>query len=933
MTHRLASLVFLSSLACGTSALANLPTDEHRPLFDEARSYYQQEAYKEAVIQLKNQLKTEPDHAPSRLLLARSYLAIGAAAAAETEFTRAERLGIAPEEFIIDLGKTLYQMSRYQDLLEKLNPNQFPESLHPDLYEWRIRALLEQRILNKAEIELAQLFFLQPDNVFATISKAKIEMGKNRHKQAEATLDELLKKRPDTAEAWFIKAEINRAENKLQKSLSLYDKAVKLDQDMLPAYLSRAAILVELDEMEKALSDLQQIRRLSENHPGADYLQALILSKQGDNEGAARLLGEATITLQSRDPSSIMSDTSALLLAGVINYSQKRFDAAYDYLKRYAALFPYHAESRRMLATIMIRRGENGEAIEVLQRVMELLPDDPQTYALLATAYLRSGEAAKAEPLFEKALQLAPDKAALRGQLALSQISLGKQNSAAGSLERTLTEAPGNTSTRMLLIMQHLRDEKLDEALEQAQILREQQNNSAFSLNLLGGIQMRRGQLEEAEQLFDQALEKIPNYLPTKLHLVELDIQRDKLNSARNRLILLLDADPSDTRILRELSRLEELAKDESAAMDWLERLYALEPGNTQSAARLIDFYLKNGAQQKADKIINGLLARNPDNPRILILSGRVQLANRKYSEAATTFQTLSNLLDSSAPGLYQAAALQLQARDDAGARMSLEKATVIDSSYEPAYLALTRLYLQMNDAKAAQVMAERLAYTQPKRPLGHRLLADMHMVRKEYRQAANAYKTAAELGANSDIILGQHKAHMLLGQREQAVTVLESWIEKHPEDGKVKQQLASAYYKSAQPKKAAQLYETLLAERPNNLAILNNLALIYLQDAPQKALPLARKAAKIAPENPAIMDTLGWSQAKTGDLAAALKTLKNAYRLAGSRAEIRYHIGAVLYEMGQTKAAKPHLQAALSNEQNYSGREHAAQLLNSISQ
>ena len=77
------------------------------------------------------------------------------------------------------------------------------------------------------------------------------------------------------------------------------------------------------------------------------------------------------------------------------------------------------------------------------------------------------------------------------------------------------------------------------------------------------------------------------------------------------------------------------------------------------------------------------------------------------------------------------------------------------------------------------------------------------------------------------------------------------------------------------------------------------------------EAFALIEKAVKLAPEDPFILDSLGWVQYRRGNLDEALKHLRGAFR-ARPDPEIAAHLGEVLWKLGQRDEARGVWQAAL---------------------
>jgi tetratricopeptide (TPR) repeat protein len=70
------------------------------------------------------------------------------------------------------------------------------------------------------------------------------------------------------------------------------------------------------------------------------------------------------------------------------------------------------------------------------------------------------------------------------------------------------------------------------------------------------------------------------------------------------------------------------------------------------------------------------------------------------------------------------------------------------------------------------------------------------------------------------------------------------------------------------------------------------------------EAKQLITRALELAPEDPAITDSLGWVEFRLGNLPLALTLLKKAYA-SQSDAEIAAHMGEVLWQLNQAEEAK----------------------------
>ncbi|MNK99306.1 bacteriophage N4 receptor, outer membrane subunit [compost metagenome] len=70
------------------------------------------------------------------------------------------------------------------------------------------------------------------------------------------------------------------------------------------------------------------------------------------------------------------------------------------------------------------------------------------------------------------------------------------------------------------------------------------------------------------------------------------------------------------------------------------------------------------------------------------------------------------------------------------------------------------------------------------------------------------------------------------------------------------------------------------------------------------EARKLLERASELGPDDPYIMDSLGWVKYRQGELQPAAELLRNAYSKA-PEAEIGAHLGEVLWQLGQHDEAR----------------------------
>lgn len=171
--------------------------------------------------------------------------------------------------------------------------------------------------------------------------------------------------------------------------------------------------------------------------------------------------------------------------------------------------------------------------------------------------------------------------------------------------------------------------------------------------------------------------------------------------------------------------------------------------------------------------------------------------------------------------------------------------------------------------------------------------------------------------------------ALMTRGDRNAAKAAYEEATAQSPQIASAQLQLALMADQAGQIDVAIDRYRRAIAVDQSNALALNNLAYRLAVDrkTPQEALPLAIQAAKLAPQDPTVLDTLAWTQYLLGDHAAAVKTMAVVLTRSPNNAEVRLHAATIYAASGAKAVAEDQLQAALKLQPSLEGSAEVRQL------
>ncbi len=122
----------------------------------------------------------------------------------------------------------------------------------------------------------------------------------------------------------------------------------------------------------------------------------------------------------------------------------------------------------------------------------------------------------------------------------------------------------------------------------------------------------------------------------------------------------------------------------------------------------------------------------------------------------------------------------------------------------------------------------------------------------------------------------------------------------------------------------AIERYRTVIKLQPQNVAALNNLAyaLAVRQKMPDEALPFARRALALAPDEVTVVDTVAWIEHLRGNDLEASKLLGPFVVKRAPSAEIHFHAAVIMAATGDRERAAGQLKQALELDATLTSRE-----------
>ena len=363
---------------------------------------------------------------------------------------------------------------------------------------------------------------------------------------------------------------------------------------------------------------------------------------------------------------------------------------------------------------------------------------------------------------------------------------------------------------------------------------------------------------------------------------------------------------PNEPRARFEVARAALAANDEALALAEVQRAAKLRPGWEQ-AALLEAMVLQRKSNAAAADFLGGFLKSYPNARDARLQYARYLFLERKYPEARAEFQKLMADFPDNVDVVFSVAVLSMQLEDWPLAEANLKRLLELPVRDRNTVL----LYLGQV-AEAQKRYDEALQWY---RQVGGEPAFRAQILQAQVLAKQGDVAGARQLLQKADATRNEQRVQLILAeaqilrdanQPKEAFLVVERGLDKLPENP----DLLYDYAMLAEKLDRVDIMESSLRKvmriKPDHAHAYNALGYTFAdrnQRLPE-AKELIEKALALEPDNPMIIDSMGWVLFRMGDSQGALKYLQRAYDLGKQDPEIAAHLGEVLWTLGRRNEA-----------------------------
>jgi len=893
------TLALLTLVACGGEE----SSEQH---LARAKDYINASDYPSAAIELKNALKLDDASAEARWLLGKVYLETGEMLAAESALRRAQDMGWKADDVRPALAKTLLVQGKVADVLaldyQDLNP-----TAAALLLSSQAMAALSDKQTDKAAELVALALGKAPQLPEAKLAQATIAIQQGDATAALSLVDAIMVEAPDNEQARWLKGQALLQQGKLEDARAAFDQSIANSETAFAERIARALVSLQLKDYETAQADATELLKLSPQDPTANYIQGAIHFQNKQYRQAITALTLAEPVAQ-QFPLVLYYRSSAYL-------NEKDLDLAEKFGSQFVTLHPDDGNGRKMLAAILLLQHKVKDAQDMLQPVLDQNPDDLQALNFMANALLLDDHADIGMLLYAQIVLLEPTWLFVPLPEKAPQMRSGSGEQASQPLEAVPDAAANFPQTDILSILNHLTSKDFPGAIEVAKSYQFADPQSLSPYRVLGRVYFAAGQLTEAKDAFEKVLKRDPGDPTANLGLAEMSLAEGSPDKANHYYQTVLRAHPNDLTTLMQLVAVEASKNNVTAMVARLNQAIQAHPTAFEPRVRLASYYMGVGNPERVEPLLAKLTGLQRRSPRVLELTALAQRAQNQNEAALATAQQLVDANPASAPAHYLLALAASATGDQQKAKQALLEAIKHDPKHLLALLALAEIAKSEGQRAQLEQYVATLVELAPDAPDVLRLRALLAQANGNVAEALVLSQRAFKQAPTTQIVLELTAYQKAAGRAEAARNTLQQWIKNHPQDIAVRLLLAKDLALDNDRAGAQAQYGAVLAQEPDNIIALNNLAWDLRLDNPAQALAYIRKASNLAPDQPDLLDTLAVIESLNGDHKGAQETIQRALAARPDDVTMRFHQAMIAAALGDKTQAIAALEELLHKD------------------
>ena len=416
----------------------------------------------------------------------------------------------------------------------------------------------------------------------------------------------------------------------------------------------------------------------------------------------------------------------------------------------------------------------------------------------------------------------------------------------------------------------------------------------------------RNGRYDDSMAYMEKVLQAKGDTHFDFLALSALETDADTRAGLQNSFDRLLIKHPDNDQLIFGKALLMQQDGDAAGALKLLEKN---PPHDGELAPILLRARLLQSLNRgdEALPLLQKTIRQYPDDKRLGLTYARTLVEQNRIPEAKTQFVSLVQQYPEDDELRFSLALVCLEGKQWDEAEGYLQALIDRDSHVDSAHLNLGRIAEERNDPQGALI---EYALVGPGNDYLPAQLRQADILISHGRGAEASQKLAAARDAQPDyaiqLYLIEAETLSANNQTDRAWNVLQQAVKQYPDDLNLLYSRAMLAEKRNDLQQMERDLRAIIQREPDNAMALNALG-YTLSDRTTRyaeAKVLIQQAYDLNPDDPAVLDSLGWVNFRLGNLGEAERLLRQALERFPDQ-EVAAHLGEVLWANGKQREAK----------------------------
>ncbi|MCG8382110.1 MAG: tetratricopeptide repeat protein [Gammaproteobacteria bacterium] len=335
----------------------------------------------------------------------------------------------------------------------------------------------------------------------------------------------------------------------------------------------------------------------------------------------------------------------------------------------------------------------------------------------------------------------------------------------------------------------------------------------------------------------------------------------------------------------------------------------ALDPEHISALLLEAQLLIQQKRAGEGFKALEEALSRYPDNLGLRLGYARLLVADQQYDEAIGQIERLYGENSANGNLVFGLGLLAMESQALEKAEKYLNQAVSLDVRTSEAHLYLARIADNQKKYDKATAHYARVRHEEGQFEAQLRI-AELMAAQGEIEPALThlSLLRSRYSGVTNQVDFDLSEAEILrqAGRIEEALALLTRSLESRPENTQLRYMRALISDSAGMSEQFESDIHIVLEKEPKNAHALNALGYYWADKGIRlnEAKAYIEQAIALLPNDPAIIDSVGWIHYRLGNLEEALVHLRKAYTLL-PEAEVAAHLGEVLWVMGKKAEAR----------------------------